>query len=120
MEERQTTEWKGESAKRKFAPRWTASIARPDSTTGMWFMQKWKKSGSLLQLAMKDTADIRQSFLYKLSQKPGLEFFKHVLLFGSMQDRYVPIHSARIELCKAAVKDTTPIGKSLLLGELIA
>lgn len=77
---------------------------------GMWFMQKWKKSGSLLQLAMKDTADIRQSFLYKLSQKPGLEFFKHVLLFGSMQDRYVPIHSARIELCKAAVKDTTPIG----------
>ncbi|KAH7974906.1 hypothetical protein HPB49_021286 [Dermacentor silvarum] len=38
---------------------------------GMWFMQKWKKSGSLLQLAMKDTADIRQSFLYKLSQKPG-------------------------------------------------
>ncbi|XP_075525403.1 protein FAM135A isoform X2 [Dermacentor variabilis] len=77
---------------------------------GMWFMQKWKKSGSLLQLAMKDTADIRQSFLYKLSQKPGLEFFKHVLLFGSMQDRYVPIHSARIELCKAAVKDATPIG----------
>ncbi|XP_077547456.1 protein FAM135A isoform X1 [Haemaphysalis longicornis] len=77
---------------------------------GMWFMQKWKKSGSLLQLAMKDTADVRQSFLYKLSQKPGLEFFKHVLLFGSLQDRYVPIHSARIELCKAAAKDTTPIG----------
>lgn len=77
---------------------------------GMWFMQKWKKSGSLLQLSMKDTADVRQSFLYKLSQKPGLEFFKHVLLFGSLQDRYVPIHSARIELCKAAAKDTTPIG----------
>ncbi|KAG1694152.1 Protein FAM135A [Nymphon striatum] len=38
---------------------------------GMWFMQKWKKSGSLLQLAMKDSIDIRQSFLYKLSQKSG-------------------------------------------------
>lgn len=77
---------------------------------GMWFMQKWKKSGSLLQLSMKDTQDIRQSFLYKLSQKPGLQYFKHVLLFGSSQDRYVPIHSARIELCKAAIKDTSPMG----------
>ncbi|EEC20016.1 hypothetical protein IscW_ISCW014234, partial [Ixodes scapularis] len=77
---------------------------------GMWFMQKWKKSGSLLQLSMKDTADVRQSFLYKLSQKPGLEFFKHILLFGSSQDRYVPIHSARIEPCKAAIKDNTSTG----------
>ena len=40
-------------------------------STGMWFMQKWKKSGSLLQLSLKDTSDPRQSFLYKLSQKPG-------------------------------------------------
>ena len=38
---------------------------------GMWFMQKWKKSGSLLQLSMKDTQDPRQSFLYQLSRKPG-------------------------------------------------
>ena len=34
-------------------------------------MQKWKKSGSLLQLSLKDTSDPRQSFLYRLSQKPG-------------------------------------------------
>ncbi|XP_076440351.1 protein FAM135A-like isoform X2 [Babylonia areolata] len=37
---------------------------------GMWFMQKWKKSGSLLQLSLKDSSDPRQSFLYRLSQKP--------------------------------------------------
>lgn len=37
----------------------------------MWFMQKWKKSGSLLQLSLKDQQDPRQTFLYKLSQKPG-------------------------------------------------
>ena len=37
----------------------------------MWFMQKWKKSGSLLQLSLKDSIDPRQSFIYKLSQKPG-------------------------------------------------
>ncbi len=26
------------------------------------------------------------------------------MITGSSQDKYVPIHSARIELCKAAVK----------------
>ena len=36
----------------------------------------------------------------------GLEYFKNILLIASPQDRYVPYHSARIELCKAALKDT--------------
>ncbi|XP_074641981.1 protein FAM135A-like [Tubulanus polymorphus] len=78
---------------------------------GMWFMQKWKKSGSLLQLSMKDHSNPRQTFLYQLSQKPGLEFFKQVLLVASTQDRYVPYHSARIELCKAAMKDSSSMGE---------
>ena len=39
--------------------------------SGMWFMQKWKKSGSLLQLSLKDHPDPRQTYLYKLSMKPG-------------------------------------------------
>ncbi|KOX78100.1 hypothetical protein WN51_05989 [Melipona quadrifasciata] len=77
---------------------------------GMWFMQKLKKSGSLLQLAMKDSPDVRRSFMFRLSQKSNLEKFKHVLLCGSAQDRYVPLHSARIELCKAAVRDSTDQG----------
>ncbi|XP_034937509.1 uncharacterized protein [Chelonus insularis] len=77
---------------------------------GMWFMQKWKKSGSLLQLAMKDSSDVRRSFMFRLSQKSNLQRFKHVLLCGSAQDRYVPLHSARIELCKAAVRDPTDQG----------
>lgn len=34
-------------------------------------MQKLKKSGSLLQLAFRDNADLRQCFLYQLSQKTG-------------------------------------------------
>jgi hypothetical protein len=36
----------------------------------------------------------------------GLEYFKNILLIASPQDRYVPFHSARIEVCKAALKDT--------------
>ncbi|KAJ3660538.1 hypothetical protein Zmor_004981 [Zophobas morio] len=54
---------------------------------GMWFMQKWKKSGSLLQLCLKDSNDARQSFLYRLSQKSNLQHFRNVLLCGSGQDR---------------------------------
>ncbi|XP_053566398.1 protein FAM135A isoform X2 [Bombina bombina] len=73
--------------------------------TGLWFMQKWKKSGSLLQLTCRDHSDPRQTFLYKLSKKPGLEHFKNVVLVSSLQDRYVPYHSARIEMCKTALKD---------------
>ncbi|XP_058837589.1 uncharacterized protein LOC131693637 isoform X1 [Topomyia yanbarensis] len=77
---------------------------------GMWFMQKWKKSGSLLQLCLRDAPDMRQSFLFRLSQRSTLHHFRNVLLCGSSQDRYVPPHSARLELCKAAVRDQSNLG----------
>ncbi|XP_069559478.1 protein FAM135B isoform X1 [Brachyistius frenatus] len=76
-------------------------------STGLWLMQKLKKSGSLLQLTFKDHVEPRKTFLYLLSQKPGLQFFKNVVLVASPQDRYVPFHSARIEMCKTALKDRT-------------
>jgi hypothetical protein len=87
----------------------------------MWLMQKWKKSYSLSQMSFTDHIDPKETYLYKLSKKPcefkrikindlyyflGLEFFKNILLIASPQDRYVPFHSARIEVCKAALKDT--------------
>ncbi|XP_072855472.2 protein FAM135B [Pogona vitticeps] len=74
-------------------------------STGLWLMQKLKKSGSLLQLTFRDNADLRKCFLYQLSQKTGLQYFKNVVLVASPQDRYVPFHSARIEMCKSALKD---------------
>ncbi|XP_055912240.1 uncharacterized protein LOC129946181 isoform X1 [Eupeodes corollae] len=77
---------------------------------GMWFMQKWKKSGSLLQLCLRDTSDLRNTFLYRLSQRSTLHHFKNILLCGSSQDRYVPAHSARLELCKAAIRDSSNLG----------
>ncbi|KAL6100185.1 fam135b [Pungitius sinensis] len=76
-------------------------------STGLWLMQKLKKSGSLLQLTFRDQVDPRKTFLYLLSQKQGLQFFKNVVLVASPQDRYVPFHSARIEMCKTALKDRT-------------
>ncbi|XP_070798106.1 protein FAM135B [Pituophis catenifer annectens] len=74
-------------------------------STGLWLMQKLKKSGSLLQLTFRDNADLRKCFLYQLSQKTGLQYFKNIVLVASPQDRYVPFHSARIEMCKSALKD---------------
>jgi hypothetical protein len=87
---------------------------------GLWLMQKWKKSGSLLQLSLKDHSDLRKTFLYNMSKKPALEFFKQVLLVASIQDRYVPFHSARIEMCKAANRDSTygTIYKEMVLNIL--
>ena len=41
----------------------------------------------------------------------GLSLFKNVLLVGSLQDRYVPIHSARIEMCRGATKDKSIYGR---------
>ncbi|KAK6178838.1 hypothetical protein SNE40_011333 [Patella caerulea] len=78
---------------------------------GMWFMQKWKKSGSLLQLSLKDHSDPRQCFLYQLSQRSELHHFKNVVLVGSSQDRYVPYHSSRIEYCRSAQRDASLTGK---------
>uniref|UniRef100_A0A3B1J9L2 Family with sequence similarity 135 member A n=1 Tax=Astyanax mexicanus TaxID=7994 RepID=A0A3B1J9L2_ASTMX len=89
--------------------------------TGLWFMQKWKKSGSLLQLTCRDHSDPRQTFLYKLSKKAGLQFFRNVVLVGSLQDRYVPYHSARIEMCKTALKDkqTGPVYSEMIENLLV-
>ncbi|XP_032070886.1 protein FAM135A isoform X1 [Thamnophis elegans] len=89
--------------------------------TGLWFMQKWKKSGSLLQLTCRDHSDPRQTFLYKLSRKAGLQYFKNIILVGSLQDRYVPYHSARIEMCKTALKDkqTGPIYAEMIQNMLL-
>ncbi|XP_007437094.1 protein FAM135A isoform X2 [Python bivittatus] len=89
--------------------------------TGLWFMQKWKKSGSLLQLTCRDHSDPRQTFLYKLSRKAGLQYFKNIILVGSLQDRYVPYHSARIEMCKTALKDkqTGPIYAEMIQNLLL-
>ncbi|CAH8493803.1 unnamed protein product [Dicrocoelium dendriticum] len=77
---------------------------------GMWVMQKWKKSESLAQLRLRDCPDLRNTYMYRLSASEGLDLFRYVLLVSSPQDRYVPYHSTRIELCKAAVRDSSSLG----------
>lgn len=47
---------------------------------------------------MKDSENPQDCYLYKLSQKPGFEWFKNVFLFSSIQDNYVQFDSARIQI----------------------
>lgn len=69
---------------------------------GMWFLSKWKSSGSLEQLALTDSSDLYSTFMYKLSKAKGkglrhspaahthsgIESFKHVIFVSSPQDKY--------------------------------
>ena len=65
-------------------------------SVGMWAVRKWYSSKSLLQLSLKDAANPMDCFLYHLSEAPSLEYFRHVVLLASPQDKYVPYHSAKI------------------------
>lgn len=67
---------------------------------GLWAMQAWKKTTSLQQLSMTDAKEIRDTFMYKISSFKGLKWFKHVVLFSSVQDGYVTFDSARIQIFK--------------------
>jgi hypothetical protein len=64
---------------------------------GLWFLNTMKKCTSILQLTMQDQEQLEDTFLYKLSLKPGLEWFKKVVFLASQQDHYVPFHSARVQ-----------------------
>lgn len=92
---------------------------------GLWLMQRVKQSTALRQLVMRDASDVRQTFLYRLARGSQLYRFRHVLLVGSGQDKYVPLHSARIELCRTAVRDRTTSGAAyremvqLIVGPMV-
>jgi Putative serine esterase (DUF676) len=65
---------------------------------GMWILCKIKQSILLNQLNLDDNKDKRHSVVFNLSKDKGLEWFKKVYFFSSVQDRYVPFHSARAEV----------------------
>lgn len=54
---------------------------------------------------MTDSKNIEECALYKLSNSPGLSWFKNIVLVSSYQDQYVPFDSARIQICKKASDD---------------
>ncbi|RDX87497.1 hypothetical protein CR513_31023, partial [Mucuna pruriens] len=65
--------------------------------SGLWFLKKLKGTQCIHQLTFTDDPDFQNTFLYKLCK-----------------DGYVPYHSARIELCQAASRDSSKKGKMFL------
>lgn len=66
--------------------------------TGFSLLTSWKKHVSLRQLGFKDNDDMTKTYLYKLSQLPGLGWFRNVILVSSPQDTYSPYDSSRIQI----------------------
>ena len=67
---------------------------------GLWAMQAFNKPESIKQLSMGDAKDIKDTFMFKISQYEGMQWFKHIMLFSSVQDGYVTFDSARIQIFK--------------------
>ncbi|EGR33266.1 serine esterase, putative [Ichthyophthirius multifiliis] len=72
---------------------------------GLWFMKTWNNTYSLKQMTMAETKQIEDTFIYRLAFKYGLKFFKHIILFSSPQDYYVPFYSARMQQTPGQFKD---------------
>eukprot|EP00929_Paragymnodinium_shiwhaense_P014137 TRINITY_DN122011_c0_g1_i1.p1 TRINITY_DN122011_c0_g1~~TRINITY_DN122011_c0_g1_i1.p1 ORF type:complete len:726 (+),score=160.57 TRINITY_DN122011_c0_g1_i1:277-2454(+) len=69
--------------------------------TGFWVLKQWRKSLFLQQVSMTDQQDPRETFLYRLSNSKGFEFFEHVILVSCYDDQYGPFESARAEISTA-------------------
>ena len=64
---------------------------------GLSIISKLKPIESLSQLSNRDNSDLEKTFIYKLSKEGSLKHFKRIVLIASIDDYYVPWHSARIE-----------------------
>ncbi|XP_057417136.1 uncharacterized protein LOC130711495 [Lotus japonicus] len=82
--------------------------------SGLWFLKKLKGTQCIHQLIFTDDPDFQNTFIYKLCKQKTLEHFRNIILISSPQDGYVPYHSARIESCQAASRDTSKKGKLFL------
>lgn len=65
---------------------------------GMWAVSRVTKNPTVAEMRLSDSNNITETTLYKLSEKPGLEWFKYVLLIGSHQDSYAPLESALVQI----------------------
>ena len=72
---------------------------------GIYVLQKMRKSLCLTQLSMTDATNFKDTFLFNLTQAPGLNWFQNIGLVSSFQDSYVPFESARILKVKEAQYD---------------
>ena len=73
---------------------------------GVWGLRRWRNAHCLTELSLKDGVEPHRCYLFELSCDDKLRHFRNILLVSSSEDRYVPHHSARIQLCPEAMHDT--------------
>jgi len=54
--------------------------------------------GLLCQLLCQDALELEETYLYKLSKSASIQNFQHVVLVWAHEDKYVPKHSALVQL----------------------
>lgn len=62
---------------------------------------------SLRQLLLQDASNLRETLLYRLSQHPGLSWFRHIVFVSSEQDLYVPHYSSRVVPSPSSLVDVS-------------
>lgn len=65
---------------------------------GKFFIKKYHGSDSFSQMTFHDSQNIKDSYIYELSQYPGLEWFENIMFFSCGEDPYVHEDSARIQV----------------------
>ena len=66
---------------------------------GIWGIRKFRGAQCLTELSLKDHAAPNECYMFTLSKGDMLHKFSNVILVSSAEDRYVPHHSARVQLC---------------------
>lgn len=88
--------------------------------TGLWFLNKVQNQTSMLMLTMSDKPNLRDTYLYKLSHREGLEWFKNVTFVSSPDDSYVNESSALVMGDVEAIEDVrNSVDKGLVYREMI-
>jgi hypothetical protein len=74
--------------------------------TGLRVLRTLKPSARCLhEITFSDAKKLEDCYLFRLAHAPeGLAMFRHVLLVSSPQDKYVPHHSARVQLAGVTLK----------------
>lgn len=81
--------------------------------TGIKLIESMHPSVSLKQLSNKDHGNIKETFVYRLASLGSLRGFENLVLLSSVEDKYVPWNSARLQLYK---EPEGVAGKSLIGG----
>ena len=89
--------------------------------SGMWFMANVVKDVTLAQLCLADCDEPAESLVGQITQPEGAPRFRHVLLVGSQQDKYVPLYSSLLHMPAALAASSdrrAPLLRRLVEGSL--